>query len=171
MAFESCIDRIRDLHRVQRRTLAKLVAGREERQPTIVGHARIPSDPTDQDLVAPRRLDRFGEPATVGIVHDFEPGGGREDRAGRVDVDRPIEFEMDRLAVRPQHGDADAGRRDQQSGRVENPPGLGLELPLLPVHAVGIDFGIVTEDVEDALPPEPFRGNRPARDPGPRLGV
>src|SRR5207244_6663942 len=110
-----------DLDRVERRTLAQVVAGEEERD--AVGLSRpVGADPADEHLVLTGRAARGGE------VLEANAWCGRQQLAHLLWRDRCDGLDPDRLGVSDHDRDPDTGRADGKLGQLENLARLGPKL-------------------------------------------
>ena len=116
-------EQLRDLDRVQRRALAQVVAGDEEREAVL--DRRVLADPADEHVVAARGAARRREL----LERDARRAG--EDRGRLLGGERLAGLEPDRLRVADQHGDAHARRAHRQRRQLEDLARLLAQLLLL----------------------------------------
>mmetsp|Transcript_7269 Transcript_7269/g.25979 ORF Transcript_7269/g.25979 Transcript_7269/m.25979 type:complete len:202 (+) Transcript_7269:1378-1983(+) len=144
-----------DLHGVGGGALAHLVARDEHLDAMRRGLAVVLPQAPHQHVVLVGREQWLRERVARAVVDDLDARRGAQDLARLVDGQRPVEGEVDRLAVRAQHRHAHAGRRHRDGVRLEDLGRLLDHLRLLLVVArLGVHVAVVREDVEDVLPPE-----------------
>src|SRR5687768_4331407 len=142
---------LRDLYGVGGGAFADLVAADEQIDAAAVVAAEVLADAADEDVVLAGRFQRHREVVGGGIVDDPHAGRLGEDRPYLVWGDRPLEFEVDALAVGAGDRHADARGRDGDPRVGEDLARLGDHLVLLLVVAVLRDLRVVAEEVVDDL--------------------
>ena len=131
-----------ELDRVGRGALAQVVADDPEREPAVVGDARVLADAADVDLVGAGGLGRERVGRGRRVVLDHDAGDRGEQRPGAVRRDRLARLDVDGLAVGHEDRDADGRRADAQVRQVEDLAALGDDLPLF------LGVAVVEEDVD-----------------------
>src|SRR5262249_49784743 len=109
-----------DLHRVQSRTLQKLVAANPERQ-TVV-KSGIDSDPTYLTIISPCAVQRHWILLFVHVVDDLQAGKFRERFPGFVHRNRPVELCVNSYRMGPEYRYPDTCYRGTQIRMMQNLP-------------------------------------------------
>ena len=154
---------LRDLHRVQRGALEQLIGGDEHRDRMAGGIAEILADAADQHVVLARGIDRHREIIFRAIVDDPHARRLRQDR--RAPRPRVIGFSHSKVIA--SQCARSTGTRTQVTPTairlvLEDLPRLLDDLGLLVVVAgLGIDRGVVAEQVEGVGVRHHLRRDRP----------
>src|SRR4051794_18974930 len=160
---------LRDLHGIQRRALAQLIAGDEQAQRPAARIADILADAPDQHVVAAARIDRHRKVILFDVVDNAHARGVREDRTRFGRRQSLFELDVERDAVRAQHGHAHAGRGHAQIGYAEDLAGLLHDLGFFFVVAgLRVDLRVVREHVEGVGMRQHLRRERTALEKCPR---
>ena len=93
-------EELRDLNRVERRTLANLIATDKERGASISRDARIHTNAADQYIVAACRIERFRKSIGRAIIDDAHARSRSEQRADFRFTRCACELEMNRFRMR-----------------------------------------------------------------------
>ncbi|PAV69364.1 hypothetical protein WR25_25823 [Diploscapter pachys] len=120
-------EQFRDLHRVQCRTLAQIVADAPQRQPVL--HGRILTHAADIGRVVARRLDGRRVSAVLMLVDQHDAGGFAQDTLGVLGGNLVFELDIQRLGMADEHRHAHAGRGYLDLG-IEDLLGLDHHFPL-----------------------------------------
>src|SRR5690606_23007045 len=137
-----------DLHGIERRTLAEIVADAPEVE--AVFDRRVFTDAADEGRKVAATLDRSGVTAILALVVKHDAGSLAQDALRLLSRQLVLEFDIDRLGVTDEHRYTHAGRGDLDLG-VEDLLRFDDHLPLFLRRAVVEELVDVGDDVEGDL--------------------